>query len=128
MPLAAAGLSSGKAVTLFANAQSLPDALPYPLALEVLSLNDLASALAWADYLAIDAPLAEIDTLRQALGLQPGAYPAPPTQVWIEAAFPCAGLAECGACAVRTRQGWKLACHDGPVFDFKELRLEDDPR
>jgi NAD(P)H-flavin reductase len=39
----------------------------------------------------------------------------------ILAPMPCAGLAECGACAVPARSGWKLACLDGPVFDLRAL-------
>jgi NAD(P)H-flavin reductase len=35
--------------------------------------------------------------------------------------MPCGGVADCGACAVETRLGWKLACEDGPVFDLIDL-------
>jgi Leu/Phe-tRNA-protein transferase len=47
-----------------------------------------------------------------------------PGQALIHTAMPCAGIAECGACAVRTRKSWRLACKDGPVFDISELELE----
>jgi hypothetical protein len=37
--------------------------------------------------------------------------------------MPCAGIAECGACAVPGGGwgGWKLACQHGPVFDLNWL-------
>jgi hypothetical protein len=35
--------------------------------------------------------------------------------------MPCAGLADCGVCAVELRRGWKLACKDGPVFDLRDI-------
>jgi NAD(P)H-flavin reductase len=30
-------------------------------------------------------------------------------------------MAECGACAVPSRHGYKLACSDGPVFPLHTL-------
>jgi NAD(P)H-flavin reductase len=42
--------------------------------------------------------------------------------VLLRTQMPCGALAECGVCAVRTRGGWKMACKDGPVFDWRELR------
>jgi hypothetical protein len=129
LPLAAAGLASSRAVSLFTRTPlSDADLPPYPLALEVLPLADLAASLAWADYLAIVVPLRQVDGLRGQLGLAPDRAPGPITQVYLDTAFPCGGLADCGACAVRTRRGWKMACHDGPVFDFSELKLNDDAR
>jgi hypothetical protein len=43
--------------------------------------------------------------------------------------MPCAGLGECGICAINTSTGsvhrlqkdYKLTCKDGPVFDLKML-------
>jgi len=29
--------------------------------------------------------------------------------------------ADCGICAVPLKSDWKLACKDGPVFDWQEL-------
>ncbi|MBI3152940.1 MAG: hypothetical protein HYZ21_12455, partial [Chloroflexi bacterium] len=42
-------------------------------------------------------------------------------QVLIRTQMPCGALAECGICAVMVGQQWKMACKDGPVFDWKEL-------
>jgi dihydroorotate dehydrogenase electron transfer subunit len=93
-----------------------------PSALEVRPLSELPEALAWADFLALDLPLEALPRLRQSLGLEPSANSLPCTaQVLVTAAMPCGGLADCGACALETRRGWKLACKDGPVFDVSEL-------
>jgi dihydroorotate dehydrogenase electron transfer subunit len=42
-------------------------------------------------------------------------------QILIHTPVPCGGVAECGVCAVTSKSGWKLACRDGPVFDWREL-------
>jgi dihydroorotate dehydrogenase electron transfer subunit len=68
-------------------------------------------AARWADYAAWDSG-DEADLVR--LG---GAD----TDVLITPPMPC-GTGACGACAVRSRRGWKLACVDGPVFPVLELR------
>jgi NAD(P)H-flavin reductase len=82
-----------------------------PLAMEIIPLSSLTELLNWADYAAIDLPrdqLPQIATLR---------LPAE-TQVLIHTSMPCGALAECGACAITVKRGWKLACKDGPVFDL----------
>ena len=84
-------------------------------------LIDLPSAVSWADFLAIDSSLESLPELRSCLGLRPGELSPCPGQVLVFAAMPCGGFAECGVCAVHTRQGWKLACKDGPIFDLNEL-------
>ncbi len=43
-----------------------------------------------------------------------------PCQVAVEAFMAC-GVGGCAGCAVRTRQGMKRVCVDGPVFDAREL-------
>jgi ferredoxin len=42
-------------------------------------------------------------------------------QMLIHTPVPCGGMADCGICAVTLRSGWKLACKEGPVFDWKAL-------
>lgn len=117
LPLATAALARRAAVTLYCDLP-LPD---LPAALEAYPLEALPEALAWADFLAIDLPLAGLPGLGERLGLAPGSLPACPGQVLVHAPMPCAGLAECGACAVQTRRGWKLGCVDGPVFDLQDV-------
>lgn len=106
------------AAALFSDAPP-PD---LPSALEVRPLSELSDALVWADFLALDLPLEALPRLRKSLNLQPGNNSLPcPAQALITTAMPCGGLADCGACAVETRRGWRLACKDGPVFEVSDL-------
>lgn len=93
-----------------------------PASLEVHPLASIKDELSWPDFMVIDLPLECLAGLRDVLGLAHGRSLACPAQVLIAAPFPCAGLAQCGACAVPGRRGWKLACEDGPVFDLNALR------
>jgi hypothetical protein len=96
--------------------------LPWlPAALEVQPLQNISESLGWADFLAIDIPLASLSNLRPTLGLGAGERLPCPGELLIETPMPCGGLADCGACAVPGRRGWKLACKDGPVFDINEI-------
>ena len=111
-------MSQAKAgMTLFTDL-GLP---PLPAALEIYPLSSLPEALEWPDHLVLDLPLGKLDALRSILGLEDGAILPCPAQALITTPMPCAGQAQCGACAVRGRRGWKLACEDGPVFDLKSL-------
>ncbi len=112
----AAAIQAG--MTLFTD---LP--IPYlPAAVEVYPLASLKEALDWPDFMALDVPLERLPDIRKVLGLANGAWLTCPAQVLLTAAMPCAGLAQCGACAIQGRRGWKLACEDGPVFDLNALR------
>jgi hypothetical protein len=115
-------LNQAAAVTLCT--ASAPPGLPPEV--EVLPLDLLADTLAWADYLAACFPLATLAEFRRCAGVQPGRVPAfsIPAEALVLAPMPCAGVAECGVCAVHTRRGWRLACSDGPVF---ELNLLEEP-
>jgi hypothetical protein len=118
LPLAGQALQAGSSVALFVRG---PLPLLPPL-VEVQPLEALPDALGWADFLALDLPLAGLSGLRQALGLPPERRALPCTaQVLVHTAMPCGGPAECGACAITVRRGWKLVCKDGPVFDIQEL-------
>jgi NAD(P)H-flavin reductase len=117
LPLAEQALSQRAAVAIYAN--RAPAGLPEEV--EVLPLDLLAEAPAWADFLALDVCLPDLSGLRARLGLNPYQRVACQTQVLVVTAMPCSGLAECGVCALPTREGWKLACADGPVFDFNKL-------
>jgi hypothetical protein len=90
-----------------------------PAEVEVHPLQSLDEALAWADFLAVDAGRESLPGLRSRLGEQKQLTVE--TQVLIRTPMPCGTLAECGVCAIRTRGGWKMACKDGPVFDWREL-------
>lgn len=114
MPLIEPALEARAAVAVYA--RFTPRDLPEEV--EVLPLDMLPEAPAWADFLAIETSSASLPTLRQQLGLKPFQRPACETQVLVTAPMPCSGMGECGVCAVSTSAGWKLACVDGPVFDF----------
>ena len=116
-PLIPRLLEQGADITLFVNA-STP---PLPASVEVAPLSALPEALSWADFMALDLPLSKLSGLRSLLALMPDQHLPCPAQALIYTAMPCAGLAECGVCAVPTRRGWKLACQDGPVFDLHTL-------
>lgn len=106
----------GAAVTLVC--ATTPRDLPPEV--EVQPVQALEEALAWADFLAVDVGRESLPGLRERLGKQ--AQPAAQIQVLVHTGMPCGALAECGVCAVRMRNGWKMACKDGPVFDWSELR------
>lgn len=116
-PLAMIALHQRVAVSLFSDAR-----LPVlPSELEAGPLAALAEALAWADFLAIDLSLAELSALKDMLGVASLSGLNCAGQALILAPMPCAGLADCGVCALPTRRGWRLACKDGPVFRIDEL-------
>lgn len=87
-------------------------ALPDEVEVQPLALLD--EIIEWADYLAFDVG-------RQNLGSRPSLAAGKEAQVLVRTPVPCGGLAECGVCAVTTGTTWKLACKDGPVFDWREL-------
>ncbi len=117
IPLAYQALAQHAAVAIYSN--STPQGLPAEV--EVLPLDLLPEAPGWADFLALDCTLPNLNNIRIQLGLNPFQRPACQTQVLVVTMMPCSGLAECGVCAVATRDGWALACVDGPVFDYNQL-------
>lgn len=116
LALLPAALKQDAAVTLVC--QTAPRDLPPEI--EVQPLQALAETLAWADFLAVDAGRESLPGLRSKLGERN--QPSAEIQVLVRTQMPCGALAECGVCAVRIRGGWKMACKDGPVFDWRELR------
>lgn len=116
LPLVSPALAQNAAVALFSDAP-FP---PLPAALEAFPLGELPSALAWADFLAVDAPLAELPDLLRRLEASAASLPVA-GQALVLAPMPCAGLGACGVCAVPTRRSWKMACIDGPVFALGDL-------
>jgi hypothetical protein len=117
LPVAWQALAQHAAVAVYTRTN--PPGLPPEV--EVLPLELLPEAVTWADFLALDAPLAALPELRTRLGLGPYARPPATVQVLVMTSMPCSGQGECGVCAVQTRAGWQLACSDGPVFDFNQL-------
>jgi dihydroorotate dehydrogenase electron transfer subunit len=97
------------------DADGLPDAV------EVQPMSALQDILGWADYIAADVKREELHELRQQLGRLNQLPAGAAGQVLIHTPVPCRGIADCGVCAVTVKGAWKLACQDGPVFDWREL-------
>ena len=97
------------------NPEDLPDEV------EVQPLASVPEILAWADYLALDTGRANVDRVRDLLGPAGHNPVVRGAQVLVHAPQPCGGVADCGVCAVTTKSGWKLACKDGPVLEWREF-------
>jgi NAD(P)H-flavin reductase len=117
LPLAQLALQRSAAVTLYAH--RTPANLPADI--EILPAELLPEALDWADYLAACLPHTRLAELRRSLGLSVRQVTRCRIEALLIAPMPCAGMAECGACAVLTRSGWRHICSDGPVFELDQL-------
>lgn len=113
-------LKQGAAVVLVCDAdgEGLPDEV------EIQPLSALDEVLQWADYAAFDVERESLPGLRERLGGQNHLSLKSEAQVFIHAPVPCGGIAECGVCSVVLKSGWKLACKEGPVFDWMEVVKE----
>ena len=110
-------LRQGAAVVLVGN--SAPDTLPDDVEVQPLSvLNDI---LEWADYVAFDSARENLHQWKEELGKRNELASGMGAQILIRTPVPCGGIAECGICAVSLKTEWKLACKDGPVFDWADL-------
>ena len=110
-------LKQDAAVVLVSNssAEDLPDDV------EVQPLTLLTEILEWADYIAFDVRRENLSQLQERVGNQTRLSPATGAQVLLRTPVPCGGIADCGVCGVTLKSDWKLACKDGPVFDWGEL-------
>jgi hypothetical protein len=117
LPLAEIALCQESAVTLVCD--DLPDQLP--LQLEVQPGRALREVCSWCDYAAYDVELAALgDLIRRLNGFRDLAA-ASISEVLVRTPMPCGGLADCGVCTIRTPDGSRLACLDGPVFEVRLL-------
>lgn len=98
---------------------SNPDDLPDDV--EVQPLSALPEILEWADYLAFDIARANLHQLGELVGRANRPAVVRGAEVLVHTPMPCGGVAECGVCAIMSKSGWKLACKDGPVFDWREM-------
>ena len=110
-------LRQGAAVVLVGT--SAPDTLPDDV--EVQPLSVLHDILGWADYVAFDNARENLHRMKDQLGKRNELASGMGAQILIRTPVPCGGIAECGVCAVTLRSEWKLACKDGPVFDWADL-------
>lgn len=115
--LTAPALRQGAAVVLLGDADmaGLPDAV------EVQPFSMLEDVLAWAEYAAFDVLRESLPGLRERLGGTHPLWAGKEAQVLVSTSLPCGGVAECGVCAVMLKSGWKMACKEGPVFDWREI-------
>lgn len=116
-PLAVLAAERGADISWFTDAV-VPS---LPAAYELNPLHLLSDAVKWADFMVLEVSLLKLSFLRRLLDLPVEQYLPCPAQVLVLTPMPCSGQAECGACAVSARRGWKLVCVDGPVFDLNEL-------
>ena len=110
-------LEQAAAVVLICNSNT--DHLPDDV--EVQPMSALDEIVEWADYLALDVPRENLNQVRDRLGKLNQIVARKETQILIHTPVPCGGVAECGVCAVTLKSVWKLACKDGPVFDWREI-------
>jgi NAD(P)H-flavin reductase len=110
-------LKQGAAVVLVSGAA--PDDLPDDV--EIQPLSEVSDILKWADFLAFDVSRENLAQLKERAGKGNPVSARLGAQALIHTPLPCGGIGECGVCAITLQSDWKLACKDGPVFDWKEL-------
>lgn len=125
MPLAQLALKQNASVSLILGSLTDKESLltTLPEALEVHDLSNIQNILLWADFLAIDLKIEDLNNLDSFLGVsQQDSIHIRQAQVLVRGVMPCAGKAKCGACAIKTKAGWQFICEDGPVFPLEALR------
>jgi hypothetical protein len=117
LPLAKNLLNRGRGIALFTN--SNPDSLPtrLPARIEINKLDQIAEGLKWADFVACSVSLDEFSSASEVLSrLSPLGRPG---EILVYGQYPCAGLADCGICAVSMPNGGsKPVCKEGPVLEI----------
>ena len=110
-------LKQDAAVVLVCNssADNLPDDV------EIQPLASLTEVVEWADYVALDVARENLNQVWERLGKLDQEAAWKEVQILVRTPVPCGGVAECGVCAVAVKSDWKMACKDGPVFDWNEF-------
>lgn len=117
LPLLDGAFKQGAEVTLLC--ENPVDDLP--LKVEVQPLGVLADIISWSDFISFDITRESLPHLKHKLEIIVLQKIRVEAQVLIRTPMPCGGLADCGVCTVDNRNGPKLACTDGPVFDLESL-------
>jgi hypothetical protein len=117
LPLVPMALRQHAEVALFCDAP----VRELPSAVEVRGLEAEKEAFAWAEFIAIDIELIQVEEIGALLGIRERLPKALVAQVLVHAPMPCGGLAKCGVCAFSSGRGERLACEDGPVFELRGL-------
>jgi dihydroorotate dehydrogenase electron transfer subunit len=136
--LARAAVAAGCAVTLLAGALTdavqppsflLPGAVEYQSTLgPVTDLLPIASGsalhpIAWADQVFAALPSELIPALRDAIRTIRYRWERGFASVLLDGPIIC-GVGACGVCTLYLRKGPQTRCHDGPVFDLRDLTSE----
>src|SRR5512133_2473173 len=87
--------------------------------IELLTRDQLSDAVAWADCIIGDSAIDNLPVWKNMATARVRSDNKRNIQVLVDTPMICAGSAECGVCAVKTRHGWKRACTDGPVFPLE---------
>jgi dihydroorotate dehydrogenase electron transfer subunit len=87
-----------------------------------VALADLLSpqVIGWADHIAVAAPPAELPAISAAIRSHRLRWPDGFAEVILAGPIPCV-TGTCRACLVTTRDGARLRCREGPVFDLRAL-------
>lgn len=110
-------LKQDAAVVLVCN--STPESLPDDV--EVQPISAWQEIVEWADYLAFDVARENLNQFRERLRKVKRLSAGRQAQVLVRTPVPCGGVADCGVCAVSLKTDWRLACKDGPVFNWDEV-------
>jgi len=124
LALADQALAAGAEVAVLSD-QPLED---LPAAIEVLPKEELPEALNWADFCAFVCAYDDLPRFARQIRNSSSINVTDRvcTQVLVVTDMICAEGVTCGICALPTRKGWRLACKDGPVFDFRDLEFKED--
>ena len=117
LPLATNSLTDNLNITLFSDA-ALKE---LPSSMEAYPLSDLQDLISWADFVAVDVPLENLDQLVEYFSIVSQSLSSPRGQVLVQTTMPCSTFGDCGVCAVKVKRSWRLACKDGPVFDLQAV-------
>ena len=120
LPLVGAAVRQAAAVALVC-ANPPPE---LPLHVEVHPPPALMDVCMWSDYAAFHLERGSVDALLRSLVEGRGPVCGGDAQALVRTSMPCGGLADCGVCTVKTKNGPQLACVEGPVFDLGSLILE----
>lgn len=113
LPLVDTAIERDAAIAVYSDG-ALPD---LPAQVEIATTAD--NLLEWADYIAMAIHSSLIPGISSYLGRKPEITPTAETELLTDLSIPC-GLGVCGACGLKTREGWKSACEEGPVYKAKD--------
>jgi dihydroorotate dehydrogenase electron transfer subunit len=134
--LADKGISMGKNVTMLVGARyrkgHLPDSYLAPQVRIIRTIENgrqsgeyrkgmvvdmLSEYVAWADQIFACGPKAMYEALSDSLEAQKARSPV---QVSLEVRMGC-GTGVCYTCSIRTKQGMKRVCKEGPIFNIRDI-------